>query len=199
MYELSRDLCEEWFNGARCARVGTIGEGSCFYHSLCFCMNLDDYVGTKTEKEKKEITYSFRKQFQDTFTEDVYEELKKVCNTSKSFEQIYEEIKKPTKWADEVQIRHASNVLNINVMFMDLRKKKVYCGVHSNKLMYPTRQSQMTQIPTIIVAWINNEHFEPIVRLEDINTGNLRTMFKYPEDKEFLDSLITKYKSVCGL
>lgn len=160
-------------------------------------MNLNDYSDTKTSKEKKEITYEFRKRFQDSFTEDIYNELQKVCKSSKSYEQVFQEIQKPTKWADELQIRHASNVLNINVLFMDLRKKKAYCGVHSNKLMYATRQSSMSEIPTIIVAWINNEHFEPIVRLDDIEAGNLRTMFKYPEDREFLDALITKYKQTC--
>lgn len=199
IYELPRDLCEEWFGGARCARVGTIGEGSCFYHSLCFCMDQDGYTKTTTMKDKKNITHSFRKQFEDSFTEDVYNDLTQVCQTDKPYEKILSEIGTPTKWADEMQIRHASNVLNINVMFIDLRKKKAYCGVHSNKVMYSTRFSKAHEVPTIIVAWINNEHFEPIVRLDDIESGKLRTMFRMPEDQQFLESLLETYKTRCNL
>jgi hypothetical protein len=71
VYEISQKWSSELLGPGRWARVGVIGEGSCFFHSLCFATNRDNYV-IKNEKEQMEIAQGFRcHTFKQKFTEDV--------------------------------------------------------------------------------------------------------------------------------
>ena len=199
VYELSTDLCKKYFGGFRCARVGTIGDGSCFYHSVCFCMNLDDYVNLSTPK-KKELVHKWRKQFAKTFTPTVYATLLKVFpDTTKTYEQYLDDFVSSTTWADQIQIKHVSNELNTNIMFIDMRNNNPYCGMHNNRVLYSPLNGGNNDINTILIAWVNHEHFEPIVQLKDVSTGHLRTVFKSPEDNSLIQPLVQNYMTKCKI
>lgn len=197
VYELSPAICEEYFGGYRCARVGTIGEGSCFYHSLAFVTNYQDYAYTTSDKQKKEIVYTWRRErFAKTFTPEIYAKIK---DKSKTYDELIENFQNPRKWADEIQINHVANVLNLNILFLDLSKNTFYCGTHNKRVLYSPENTK--DVPTVIVAWVTHSHFEPIVRLDDPAEGRLRTMFTAQNafDQQFIQSIMHEYKEVCNL
>jgi hypothetical protein len=194
VYELPRDTCEKWFGGYRCARVGTVGEGSCFYHSVAFAMNLQNYCYKTTDKERQAIVHAWRKdRFAKTFTKDIYEAMK----PKDTYENVIQSIQNPTEWANETHIKHASTILNVNIIFLDIREDSPYCGIHDRRVLYSPGQAN---VPTIIVAWVNRQHFEPIVRIENTE-GLLRTMF-IPEDavdNQFIQAVMKSYADSCKL
>ena len=57
--ELTGPWVSEALGPGRWARVGVIGEGSCFFHSICYVTNRDNYV-TKNEKDQMSIAQTFR-------------------------------------------------------------------------------------------------------------------------------------------
>jgi transposase-like protein len=199
VYELATGMCTKWFGSQdKYARVGTIGEGSCFFHSLSYALNRNGYVSLKTDEERKRHVHGWRcETFGKSFTEEAYTRFK-TDKYKKSFKTCKTNMCNPTAWADEMSIRHAAEVLNVNIIFMDMRKKEAYCGMHSDVVLY---KPQTTGVPTIIVAWVNNQHFEPIVRIEDVDTGHLHTMFhaSHAKDKAMIEHLMKTYKVSCNL
>lgn len=195
VYELPRKTCEKWFGNYRCARVGTIGEGSCFYHSLAFAMNFQNYCYQTSDQKRKEIVHTWRtNRFAKTLTKEEYEKF----HTKESYEKMLSDIENPTTWANQYHIKHASSILNVNIIFLDLREDSPYCGIHDRRVLY---SPENTVVPTIIVAWVNRQHFEPIVRIEDPEKGLLRTMFTAddPVDKEFIEAVMKSYADSCKL
>ena len=192
VYELDAQTCSKWFGDTgRYGRVGTIGEGSCFFHSVCFALNIDDYAYKKTEADKKKFVHSWRCDFiGKAFTEDDFKVLRKPSETFKS---VKKRMCSPTSWADETMIRFASKLLNANIIFVDMRKKETYCGIHHDKILSKTD----TSLPTVLIAWVNYEHFEPIVRIDNPETGLLQTSFKYSDP--MVQHLLQAYKSKCDL
>jgi hypothetical protein len=196
IYELEKATVKTWFGNGRYGRVGTIGEGSCFFHSVAFAMNLP--VGSQrypdlSISEKKNFIKQWRKSFAEMLTQERFQRLKAKVP--------YDEFKKgladPSKWADEPIISHVARMLNTNIMFVDMRSKKPYCGIHHDAVLY---RPDLDTVDTILVAWVNRQHFEPIVRIET-KSGNLRTMFcaSDPTDKALLERLMNKYSEACGL
>lgn len=199
VYELPVDICKKYFGGYRFARVGTIGDGSCFYHSVCFAMNLEDYVNLSSQY-KKDLVHKWRKQFATTFTADIYENMKKEFpDTTKTYQEYLHDFVSSTTWADQVQIKHVSNELNINIMFIDMRDKGPYCGMHNDRVLYSPLNGGNQNINTLIIAWINREHFEPIVKLQEISSGKLRTLFQSPEDNYIIEPIINSYMQKCKI
>jgi hypothetical protein len=77
VYEIEQNWSQELLGPGRWARVGVIGEGSCFFHSICFVTNRDNYVN-KNEKDQMAIAATFRcHTFKEKFTEASYADLKK--------------------------------------------------------------------------------------------------------------------------
>jgi hypothetical protein len=130
-----------------------------------------------------------------SFTPEVYAKLKKK---DKSYEEIIENFERPTSWADETQIHHVANVLNLNILFMDLSKNTFYCGMHNKRVLYSPEST--TDVPTVIVAWVTHSHFEPIVRLDDPQEGRIRTLFTAQNtlDRDFIQAIMQEYKEVCN-
>jgi hypothetical protein len=192
VYELDRTTCKRWFGDTgRYGRVGTIGEGSCFFHSLCFAMNKDGYPAL-TESDKKKLVHAWRcKTFGDACTKEAFKKHSKN-QTEAAFKTFKKKLCNPTTWADETMIRFASELTDTNIVFLDLRNKETYCGLHHDKVLHGTADP----VPTIVVAWVNREHFEPIVRIADAS-GTLHTMFD--TDDSMVRHLMGAYKSKCEL
>lgn len=197
IYELDRNTVKKWFGRGRYGRVGTIGEGSCFFHSLAFAMNLEvnkdaRYPGLSIA-DKKQFIKEWRRSFADALTPERFQRLK----AKKSYEDFKKDLADVHKWADESIILHVARMLNTNVMFLDMRSKKPYCGIHNDAVLY---RPDLENVHTILVAWVNRQHFEPIVRIEGTE-GNLRTMYNTSDsgDRALLDRLMTQYSDACGL
>ena len=151
-------------------------------------------------KQQKEIAHEFRCNFTNKFTEHEYNELK--TEGSKDYETSKEGFCSAKVWADEVMIKHASKILNLNLIFIDLTNNDVYCGVHGKETIENALNEKTIQQPMGIVAWVNKSHFEPFVRIDNASKGIITTLFepsKSEQDKNFVEALVENYMSSCKI
>jgi hypothetical protein len=199
--EIEPTLACRWMQGrGTFGRMGVQGDGSCFFHSVCALMNLKDYLHV-SEKQQKKIALEFRCSFSERFDKKIHKLLSKKSNTSKSFEEQSSGFCSLKTWADEVMIRYASMALDINLIFLDLKSGKAYCGVHGETAHEEfTGGIKVTQ-KTGLIAWVNRRHFEPIVRIDDQDEGILTTLFEpdNKEDLELINTIMREYVESCNL
>ena len=208
--ELPTEIQKKWFNSSEgFARMGVNGEGSCFFHSVLCILNPHNFINLP-ESEQIEIANKFRCSFSKQFTLNEFEKLTESPSSSSiSKSKLEKEFKKsqkvfcePKVWADETNIRIVSRLLNLNIVFLDLSKRNdVYCNMHGEESLKnleecdPVRDLQKTGI----IAWIDKSHFEPIVRIDNAETGELTTMFNPvdPKDCNLLLHFMSTYKNEC--
>lgn len=200
--EIHPDIHCNWMLGeGRFARMGVLGDGSCFFHSVCAITNRKNYLFQNEENQKK-IAYEFRCDFGKIFTKDEYNMLSDKSKSTKSFDEEHDGFCAPKVWADEVMIKFASKVLGINLVFLDLKNKKAYCGVHLNKTVESVKENESIPQSTGIVAWVNHSHFEPIIRIDDAEKGIITTLFepnKYKEDDNAVRAFMKYYLKQCKI
>jgi len=198
--EIDRNLYCKWMSGhGTFARMGVQGDGSCFFHSCCALLNKNNYLLSSND-EQKAIAYEFRCDFTKKFTLQDYDELK--TSETKDFESTKDGFCVPKTWADEMMIKFASRVLNLNLIFLDLKNNKAYCGVHGQETIDNMLKDKMIHQNMGLVAWVDRSHFEPFVRVDDANTGLITTIFepsKHQKDLEFTRALVGEYMSGCKI
>jgi hypothetical protein len=195
--EFSPELLCSWMpKHGKFGRMGVLGDGSCFFHSVCALKNRDNYLYVSPKKQK-EIAYEFRCQFAKNFTKEEYKKFSKVSKHAEPYETEHDGFCSPKVWADEVMIRHASKILNLNLIFLDLKNFKAYCGVHGHET-----QDSKTKQSTGLIAWVGRSHFEPIIRIDDAEEGLITTIFephKNEQDANLVESIMDKYFKSCEI
>jgi hypothetical protein len=175
----------------RFAVFGVEGYGTCFFHSLCYCINYKGFAKAN-KKIRREIADSLRCNLGKFFTRKRFEEYKRsaVSGVKDSYEKYTKKWCDTKAWADEIMIRHTAEMFGLNIMFVQGHEKgrTFFCGVHAEK---ETR-------PTLLVLWVNRQHFEPIVRYFP-KTKRVLGLLKRdrPGDSEVIDRLLLEYKSQC--
>lgn len=211
IHELPSTLVCKWMEGrGKFGRIGVQGDGSCFFHSVCSILNLNDYLfASKTEQRK--IAYTFRCDFSKHFTLSEYSHfLHKSKSKSNSptlpnvdeFQKKNDDFCVPKTWADEIMIRYASKATDINIIFLDLESGKAYCGVHGEEAEREQKEMKSVTQKTGIIAWVKHSHFEPVVRIDDAENGIITTLFEpenNEEDSELVNFLMNTYSSSCDL
>ena len=177
-------------------RIGVVGDGSCFFHSVCALTNRQNYLAASIEDQAR-IAHKFRCTFSRTLK-------RREIASGETFEDMRDGFCVPSKWANETMIKHASRVLNINLIFFDFVRGRAYCGVHGEETLRGSRERRVRGIeqPTAIFAWISHSHFEPIVRIDDAQTGQLTTLFepsKSERDAETVRAVMERYDSGCKI
>lgn len=204
-YELPNEVIKTWFKNGRYGRMGTIGDGSCFFHSVCLALNRDNYKHEKTER-RKEIAIKLRHELSENFTEEAYNDILKTLVTKniKTWALIKEMLAKPSTWAEEIMIKWTSKYLHINVIFLNLgdNENKMYCGVHDTSTTEALKACHKPDMITVIVAWVSHEHFELVVRLDEIRDQksiSVRTAFvpKYEKDLSSIQNVMSAYMGAC--
>ena len=198
--ELPPEL-KEYLGCGRFGRIGVAGDGSCFFHSICALLHEKNYLN-ESPSVQATIAHTFRCRFSKTFQ-------RKDMADSKATGESYEDLKKgfcvPSKWANETMINHASKILNMNLIFLDLTNGLAYCGVHGSESLRGsrTRKLRAVQQPTAIFSWVSRSHFEPVVRIEkdDGDAVVLTTLFepsKNKEDAKTVETLMAAYDRGCS-
>jgi hypothetical protein len=203
-YEFPHALVVRWFENGRYGRIGTIGDGSCFFHSVCLATNYEDYE-TKTNSERKHIAHTLRRNLSDAFTEDNYNEIIETVVTTqkKSYQDIKRMLSEPATWAEEIMIKWASKQLSLNVVFLNVgdNVNMMYCGVHDKRVIESVKQCERPDIPTVIVAWVDHSHFELVARLDSVDDEyvTIRKQFdpKVKKDLKTIQNLMRAYSSKC--
>jgi hypothetical protein len=179
------------------------GDGSCAYHSICTALNVDDYVHQNDDRQKQ-IAYKFRCGFADKLTQDG---LRAIIKKTKSkspvrLADVQEALCDPKVWADETTIQHMAKTLDMNLIFLDMTKNNVYCGVHHEDALVGGKIAP-TMPPTIVVLWVNHSHFEPLAQIMHVGARvtELRVVFdpSHNENDELLiRALMSRYKMQCS-
>jgi len=194
VYELPQSLTRRYLGSGRFARIGVIGDGSCFYHSVCSMLNLDSYRSAPDARQRA-IVEAFRCKFNDSLDKRKFATLVAGTSTGKTYEATREALCKPAVWADEVMIKLASSVLNMNLIFLDLSAQTLYCGVHGEETLKKHKKQVVQGLsglsglsgggkggkegyqqpaafamqPTAVIVWVNRMHFEPLVRIDGVD------------------------------
>ena len=100
---------------------------------------------------------AFRKKIHDRISEDAWRHFWKKKNVEVSLvpdlKGIKEQMKNPKTWADVFAILWVCDLLNLNLLVFDMESHSLYCGTFEAKI----------DRPTILMAWIQHAHFEPIL------------------------------------
>ena len=205
VYELNPAAAKYWFDldsadceRPRLARYGVHGDGSCAYHSICTALNVEDYVHQNDERQKQ-IAYKFRCSFADKLTQDGLRAIVKKCKSKSPVRltEVQEALCDPKVWADETTIRFMAETLDMNLIFLDMTKNNVYCGMHHDKAMGGSTEDWLSagaisRMPPTIVAQILHE---------GPRVTELRIVFDpahNPNDELLIRALMSKYKMQCS-
>ena len=200
VYELNPSVSKKWFkSNMRLARIGVHGDGSCFYHSVCLGMNLEKYA-SQTDSVQKDIAYRLRCSLVDKLDAPMLKTILKKTNgkSPKTKEEFRKSLCNPKIWADESAIRLFGETMNLNIIFLDMSKGELYCGVHHEDALTDSLPS------TLVVLWVNHSHFEPLAEILDSNdhVTKMRVLF-HPstnkEDNELVSTLMSRYAKQCKL
>lgn len=84
-----------------------------------------------------------------------------ICNfiVNKQFNTYKKELKKTSEWASDLMFQLISDYLDVDIYFIDVNKKDVY----TDHLIKRNR-------PSVVVGWLNENHFENIGLLLDDQT-----------------------------
>lgn len=167
-------------------RGGTNADGSCFYHTLGMVVNYEGYWA-KSAKEQQRLGKEFRRVIFDSITDEAWARFwRKNKVTTKdvpNLSEIKNQIKNPSTWADVFSILFVVDVLGLNILVFDMSAGKLYCGTHNPN----------AKRPTILMAWIHNAHFEPLLEF-DTETLKVRTLFSRRKDgRSVLDHILRMY------
>lgn len=214
LYELPASTVRRWFGSGRYGRIGTIGDGSCFFHSLCKAINFRGVSGNGTPyeeasmAERKAIVTGLREWLAEGLTVDTLKQLQKAAVTPnhKTLEEVQRMLRAPKVWADEIIIKWTSKALGYNIVFMNLANNSntMYCGVHDKRALESCKACERPDVVTIVVAWVNREHFELLVRIDDPDGPQgvvVRKAFSPsdPRDLATVQALMRAYGTVCGI
>jgi hypothetical protein len=150
-------------------RIGVDGQGSCFFHSVAFLLNprycnlsieaqqaCGEGMRAKLAAELGEPGAGKARwaRFLDT---PMGSRLLKQEPTARKLSAVIAWFQKPTVWANEIMIAYVSWRLNLDIVFIDAVNTQVYCD---------TLPEGTAPRPTIMVIWVEQEHFEPVAVID---------------------------------
>lgn len=148
---------------AEVRRLGVHGDGSCFFHSVAACVDLDAYH-TRSHADRQQIGLRLRKKIQSHLLdggEDKWKAFWRRRKLSKmalarvpSFQEIVAQANDPSAWAATHLIMYAMQKLRLNHIFIDATTNQIYCGVVA---------LEKKRRPLVMILWVDHAHFEPIV------------------------------------
>ena len=143
------------------AHMGTLGDGTCLFHSMCAALNVKGY-NTASSARRGSIGAQFRCAFTHTLTEARWRAfLAKQRYVPPEYKAadlatVRSWFCDSARWADEIMIKYVNEHCSADVMFIDATSSKLYCGVQGEE---PTQ-------PVIMILWLDHSHFEPVLLIQ---------------------------------
>lgn len=188
---LPEKLIQTYFEGDhKYRRFGVHDDGSCFFHTICAACNIRGYR-SKTREDKAKIGRQFRKKIRNKISKQNWDTIWSRRGVTKSgkrlpeIETIKDMLSDHKTWADVYIILYVMDKINLNMIFFDANSNSIYCGV---------RGLQSDHQNSVLVAWINKAHFEPIYRIGS-NNDDKEDTFMYSSDDAFVRQLMQRYHS----
>lgn len=179
-------------------RVGVDGEGSCFFHSVCYLTN-PEYCNWSLARQK-ECGESLRKSIAEELSGEageakwaefaktpIAQRLIKRDSKAKKLKNVIGWFKKPSVWANEIMIAYVSWKLDVDIVFIDAVNTRVYCD---------TLPENKDARKTIIVIWVEQEHFEPVAILKSHSSDSVRLLTMLT-DPAMISEVRKTYKEQC--
>ena len=172
-------------NNFKLVRVGVDGEGSCFFHSVCYLTN-PQYCNWSLAQQKacgEDMRRSIAEELSNGDAGEakwaefaatpIAQRLIQREPKARDLKNVAGWFKKPSVWANEIMIAYVSWKLDVDIVFIDAVNTRVYCDT------LPEHQSARS---TIIVIWVEQEHFEPVAVLKQHSSDRIKllTMLKDP-------------------
>lgn len=188
---LPPDIQREYFGGdPSFIRYGVAGDGTCFFHSVCAARNTNNYLSASSADQRR-TGRKFRCAFTDHLTDQRWAQFLKQrkIESGASAEEARKHFCDNKHWADETMIRYVSDVLKMNIVFIDVTTGNIYCGVRGHK-----------KEPLVIILWIDRSHFEPVARVRAVEDEKVavQLVFDADDDAEVVDRLMRHYKAQCA-
>ena len=190
---LPKQLTTPYFRNNIMIRYGVMGDGTCFYYSLCAILNIDQFLSQPVEKQI-DIGRGFRCNLTQDLTWEEWVSFLNIKNIKapkiKSLDQLKHKLCSYKVWADEPVIRFIMYKLRVNLLFLDEQLNRLYCGV-----------TEPGCDLTAIIYWVDKSHFEPLGRLNalDVDEDRVAVQFQFIKghDDEFIQNLEQKYGFQC--
>ena len=146
-------------------RAGVHAEGTCFYHSLAYALGLDDYH-RHSDRSKRSIGHNLRRRIERALIDTTADEWcafwrARDVDDPPPVETVRAQLASIATWADIWAIEFTMSVLGVNLVFFDLSVPQIYCGVNGG-WKHPR---------TVLIAWIDSSHFEPVVMMKKRRGG----------------------------
>lgn len=175
-------------------RFGVHGDGTCFFHSLCAALNHQKYLFHDSATQQA-LGHEYRRNFTALITPERLAQFQREQNVKESLdlEKLKRQFKDDKTWADETMIKLVSDVLSLNILFIDTDKNKLYCGVRGEK-----------DEPLIVILWVNHAHFEPMCRVMGVQPEQkqVKAQFQFslfkPQDQEVVEIMMSNYNAQCS-
>lgn len=206
VYELKPEVATRWFNTGRYCRIGTIGDGSCFFHSVCKALDVKNYREC-SNAERKNLIKHFRAGLSSRYNEETHAKISGELVGQKKivYETMKTDLAKTATWADEAMIRYTAMTLGCNIIFFNVgnNANKMYCGVHDANTMQAIANCGVPTACTIIVAWVDHSHFELVGRIDEIGPSEVQVRVVFdpmvPKDLETIENVMRAYQVKCKL
>ena len=173
-------------------RRGVHGDGSCFFHAICAAQNTHNYLYVSARKQQL-IGHKFRCAFNSHVTPERWVRFlaHHKIKTKLTLHELEKQFCKNSHWADEIMIKLVSDVLQLNLIFIDTQRGEIYCGVHGKDTE-----------PLILILWVGHKHFEPVFRVKDTNSGNhtVAAQFVFSKknhDDDVINEVFRNYDMQC--
>lgn len=171
-------------------RLGTHGDGTCFFHSICAAQNHKNYL-TQDVAEQKRIGREYRCAFSKQITDTRWDAFANTNGfTEMSADQARRNFCTSTTWANQAMITFVSQVMRLNILFIDTEGSKMYCGVHGG-----------SDEPMIVVLWVEHAHFEPVGAVRGLQSDKTAVQFVFDPvmDASIVDHVVNMYKAQCAI
>jgi len=182
-------LSSSYFEGSETLRpYGVHGKGNCFFDSIACALNCKNYQHTtflpRREQIGKALRASIEKHLDDLephgwagFWNRRNGQFRTTSGDIPSYDNVLEQVRNPTQWAEAPLIVYTMAKLNLNHLFLDQSTQSLYCGVADF-----SRQKR----PLIIILWVDSQHFEPV--------GFSNTMtFQFPYESSIFQAARDSY------
>jgi len=175
-------------------RIGVHGDGTCFFHSLCAALHPTEYLSQSSSAQQL-MGHEYRRNFTALITPERIAQFQKEHSVKEPLdvEKLKRQFQDDKTWADETMIKLVSDVLSLNIIFIDTDKNKLYCGVRGEK-----------DEPLIVILWVNHAHFEPMCRVFSVRveTKQVEAQFQFslfkPRDQEVVEMMMSNYSAQCS-
>ncbi len=187
-------------------RIGTIGDGSCFFHSICLAIDKHKFWDSVSYKAsdsdgRKSITKQFRKLLSEEITaselDAIFSEMTNKVEKP-TLEKFKKDLEKPKKWANEPMIRYTAKKLNKNIIFLNMTSNQMFCNVHHPDILKNMHCTTCDALETIVVAWVQQQHFELIGLLIKIDSKNIH-IEPLIKEQEIIKKIMENYFKQCNI